>query len=455
MERKKIEWREGHARIFSEVVEKFNDDDLKYFILRNYEGLPDHNPSKDIDFIIEPGKYKAAAKIISEVYTKYEISYRVVKYERVRCWYGFNLKKEFSIHLDLIVGYLNKGFEIFRFEDLYNNTILYKNFRVLETTYDAAILLYYKLIMAKKLSERYRVYIENSFENHQEKMSEIILKTVDKKLADKIIAALSRKDFVTLEKLAGTISLSTKKRVFKNAPIRTTSRLLQFLSEKFVTIGICPRKKRNLISVHGADGTGKTTFIEGIENEINFYFNSDGGRVKVYHFRPTILPNLGAVGEKAGVMKEDKNFTDPHRRKPAGGLSSFFRLIYYWIDYLIGMPVIVRKGAQFDLFTIFDRYVYDFLIDPHRSRINLPFKIRSLFSKLVIQPRISFVLIADSQIIYKRKQELTVEEIERQLKVLKKLADNNKRFILIDANKTPDEMVSQAMEVILKEFSVK
>ena len=61
-----------------------------------------------------------------------------------------------------------------------------------------------------------------------------------------------------------------------------------------------------------------------------------------------MLPNLGAVGEKAGVMKQDTNFEDPHRNKAANPLSSFVRMGYYWLDYLIGGAICIRKDVQFD-----------------------------------------------------------------------------------------------------------
>lgn len=455
MSNKKIEWHPDHANIFTQVIEQLNNCDIKYFILRNYEGLPFINASKDVDIIIEPGSYKVAADALSHVYDANKLLYKVVKYERVRCWYGYNLEKQFSIHLDLIEGYLNKGFEIFDFNELYDQTIYYKNFKVLEPAHDAIMLLYYKLVGTGQLENKYRLYIEERYEIHGHLMRDIILRTLDKKLADSVIYALENSDYDSLITMASKISISSKKKVFLKKPLRTINACLYFLFDKLYRVIFCPRKFQNFISVQGADGTGKTTFIDGLIKDIDFYFNSDGGKSRVYHFRPTMLPNLGAMGEKAGVMKEDKDFTNPHRRMPAGKFSSFVRMCYYWLDYIIGVPILLRQNARFDNFTIFDRYIYDFIIDPYRSRINLPDKIRRLFARMVIQPRIVFVLLADADTIYGRKQELTPDEISRQLGEFGKLAKTGKRFFIIDANKSPEEMIRQAMEIILNKFSDK
>lgn len=177
--------------------------------------------------------------------------------------------------------------------------------------------------------------------------------------------------------------------------------------------------------------------------------------MNVYHFRPSVLPNLGAVGEKAGIMKQDTDFENPHRNKPANPISSFVRMVYYWLDYIVGGSVCVRKDVQFDKFTIFDRYIYDFIIDPLRSRINLPRFFRVAFAKLVQQPQIVFILNAPAEVIYSRKQELTLDEIKRQLVEFEKLKSLGSNFVIVNANQTPDKMVNDAKKVILDAFCQK
>jgi thymidylate kinase len=249
-----------------------------------------------------------------------------------------------------------------------------------------------------------------------------------------------------------TNSLKNLYKFFKK-PLQTTYNVTKFLLEKFYRIIYCPIKFQNFISVQGADGTGKSTFIDGLVKAIAFYNVSEYSKSHVYHHRPTILPNLGSVGEKTGLMKEDKDFTNPHRAKPASFMSSLVRMTYYWLDYLIGVPVKLRKDVQFDRFTIYDRYIYDFLIDPHRARINLPYWLRKVFTRLVPQPRIVFILLTDAEIIYARKQELTIKEINRQIVEFTKLSKSHKRFIILDASKSPEKLVEEAMGIIVEKFT--
>ena len=203
-----------------------------------------------------------------------------------------------------------------------------------------------------------------------------------------------------------------------------------------------------MISVHAPDGTGKTTFIEHFGNELGFYYVcAADDLLDTYHFRPNILPNLGAAGEKIGVMKQDKDFTVPHRAKSVGLISSFVRMTYYWLDYVIGVPLILRKNAQFNKITIFDRYIYDFISDPERARIKLPFRLRMMFAKLIKKPNVVFILEADAETIHRRKQELTIDEINHQLKSLHRLAVSGKYFYILDATKTPEEIAMDAIKI--------
>jgi thymidylate kinase len=449
-----IRWEDKHAKIFSNLIRLFKEYQIKYFILRNFEGLPLKNNSKDIDIIIDPGSYKQASALLKRSLQNEDISnYKVVKYERAHCCYAIDVEKNFSIHIDLIEGYLSKGFEVFSFDNLFKETVNYKNFKVLNETFNAIMLLYYKVIGTKQLKIQYQKEINLAYKKDYKKINSVLHKTLGLKKSKIIIEALSKQDFKVIIDSARELSKITKRRVFFKKPLQTTYNVTKFLLEKFYRIIYCPIKFQNFISVQGADGTGKSTFIDGLVKAIAFYNVSEYSKSHVYHHRPTILPNLGSVGEKTGLMKEDKDFTNPHRAKPASFMSSLVRMTYYWLDYLIGVPVKLRKDVQFDRFTIYDRYIYDFLIDPHRARINLPYWLRKVFTRLVPQPRIVFILLTDAEIIYARKQELTIKEINRQIVEFTKLSKSHKRFIILDASKSPEKLVEEAMGIIVEKFT--
>ena len=138
-------WTCRHGGIFSSLIKELEKANIRYFILRNYEQLPNANPSKDIDILIEPCKIKEANHILQQVYKQQNLTHiYLVRFTWVYCWRGMDINNQLSIHIDLIAGYRMKGYEIFTFDELYNQTMEYNGFRVLNRYYEGLIVLIYK-----------------------------------------------------------------------------------------------------------------------------------------------------------------------------------------------------------------------------------------------------------------------------------------------------------------------
>lgn len=446
-------WSLLHKEFLSAIFSSFDCCGVKYFVLRNYEELPDDNRAKDVDIVIEPRKYGMAKRVILNCMKSYDINYyTVTQFDRMRCWHIMDNGKRFAMHIDIIENEVYKGFEYLRFDYLYERTIPYKSFTVLDKATDTFMLLAQNLVAYKSLKEKYRETIKENYRLCKEDIDTQITSFWGKKVGGHLIELLNTSDFEEIVRYAFVLEKTAMKRIACKRPLFTLKNILRFLSGKAYRIIWCPKRFWRFLAVEAPDGTGKTTFINRLVDELRFYYISDRERFSIHHFRPSLLPNLGAAGEKAGVMKQDKNFTVPHRAKSVGFFSSLIRMTYYWLDYVIGVPYFLRKEVQYARYTIFDRYIYDFIIDPRRSRINLPDWLRGMFAKLVLQPQVVFVLEANPRTIYGRKQELTLPEIERQLLAFGKLATAGKRFVRIDADRTPEEMVNQGIAVLFEKF---
>lgn len=453
-------WNEVCEKFFSQTIAEFNKNNIKYFILRNYEGLPAYNKAKDVDIVIEPGKIKLAKKILLDAYKNNGCShYYEAVFHRLHCLHGISTTNKIGIHIDLIDGYFAKGYEVFSFEEMYENVIKYNNLCVLNEVFEGLILLIYKLFGYKKpqLKEEYRDKLYNVCSLHSQEFCEGLAKVTNKEFAAQIVEDILHHNFEDVINNTKKLTRLLKKYTTKKRPLKTFFGRITFVWGKVNRIVICYKKYARVIGVIAPDGAGKTTFIDNIINQINFYYvnDEDDNRCDVRHFRPDIFPNLGAIGEKTGMMKQDKDWNNPHRGKPANQVSSLIRMIYYMMDYIVGWQKIVRKNVQYDRFTIFDRYSYDFIVDPRRSKINLPKGIRKFLVSLTPKPKLVFVLMAEPEKIYERKQELSLEEIGRQCGEYKKLAKKNKRFVEVDASQEPIRMAENATEKIIELFTNK
>ena len=449
-------WSKRHAKILSEYFQELEKSNIRFFIIRNYEGLPDKNTSKDVDIILKYGTVKAAERILKDVFKRNGLSYyyRVIIEESYLCR-AISEKGDFAIHIDLMNGYINRGVELFTFEELYSQTIDYNGFRVLNELYNGVMLFIYKQFGYKKpiLKDSYKDTIYHCWLHYPE-FSSILEKMLGKNTYSKVSECIKQKDFDGMLAYSPMVSKQLRKYSNCSSFIINQYRRMRFVIQKVNRIVFQYRKYEKSFSVMAPDGTGKTTFLTQLLNRLAFLYvdaPNNTGRFHLYHFRPSLFPNLGEVGEKARIMKQDTDFTNPHRAKPAGLVSSLIRITYYWMDYVLGWMYYTRRDVQYDLYTVYDRYSYDLLVDPRRTRLKLPYWVRRCFVACMPHPKINFFLKASPDVIIKRKAELTHDEIIRQVSAYERLSVR-KNVITIDANRCMDEMIDEALPHLLSAY---
>ena len=174
--------------------------------------------------------------------------------------------------------------------------------------------------------------------------------------------------------------------------------------------------------------------------------------VKYEHMRPNKLPSIARLFGK----KETFNgpVSNPHSSSTSGFIGSLVRWLYYLVDYTFGFylkiwPIKSTKTCVW----IFDRYYYDYLIDPKRARIKLPTWILKLGQFLIPEPDLILCLGTDAQLIHNRKPELTLQEVERQVDNLKKFSKSHNRAVWIDTGKDVDTSSKDTMEAIINMMS--
>lgn len=449
-------WNQRHSELLRNICNSFEKESIRYFIIRNYHGLPDNNPAKDVDIMVDPELLDRAKEILKLHYKNNGVAhYYEVRFSKVHCCHGIDYKRNFSIHIDLIASYVSKGYELFSFDELYSQTENFKGFNVLNECYSGIMVFIYKQFNYNPiLKQEYKNEIYDTFTKFDE-FKVKLLELLGEDLSKKICKAIEGKDFELMLSHHKSLTKALRKYAFAKNPAKTTFGKFEFYKEKTTRLIFNYGKFSKSFSVMAPDGAGKTTFLDALIDKINFCFVNDNSsqRTSVYHFRPNLIPNLGALGERAKIAKQDTDFTNPHRAKPAGFFGSLIRISYYWVDYVAGFNYFVRKDVQYDKFSVFDRYSYDLLVDQGRTRINLPLSIRHFFVKFMPHPKIVFYLQAPAEVIFQRKQELAFDEIERQNKLYVDVTKSHKRFITLDSNRPVEESVEEAISIILDKYT--
>lgn len=405
-----------------------------YAVLRNFEGLPDNNKSRDIDIIITKTSYKTIKQELVELIDKsgwriitYLYSDRLITYVCARQ----DADKTEIVQWDFFIntsvfGILLMDADEFLVNKKFNGFLYYVD---IECQFLDKYL--YNRAVGAQYPEKYRATREKA------EHSPIVEKKIKSLYG---INTVNECDKINGKKLL----LTALKTNLQQHPGKFLANLICFL---WTFCGNYIRSNTGFsVGFTGPDGSGKTTVINQILARLAPVFRTAH---KYYHFRPALFGNLGEVAHSAGLKKEvDRNYSKPHRGGKTGALSSFARLFYYSLDYIVGYFVKVKSVTRITRVVIFDRYYTDIICDSRRSRIYLNYKFLYWFGKLFI-PSLDYniLLTAHSETILARKRELDEEGIRRINERINYLA-NKKGYKKILNEQTPEVAVTEILNFI-------
>lgn len=385
------------AKHIAAIISCLNES-AEYAVLRNYEGLPNDNHSRDIDIIIS------------------EKSFRTIRNRLVEVIVGTGWKIITYLYSDRLITFvcgIQEG----------NETELVQWDFFMNTSVFGIVLMDADEFLIRRQF--------NGFLYHVDAEGEFL----DKYLYNRAVGCsypakyqsirlqVENKDVIKnkLQRICGVSSLSecnkrSGKRILMHAmrynmtkhPVGTVKHILFFLYT-FIRNYNCSDTGFS-IGFTGPDGAGKTTVIDLLIERLSPVFAK---AYNYYHFRPQLFGNISEVACSAGIKKTvDREYDSPHRGKKTGCLNSFVRLLYYSTDYMIGYFIRVKSCTRITRLAIFDRYYTDIVCDSRRSRIYLNYKFLYAFGKIVI-PSLDYniLLTASVETILSRKNELDLKDI--------------------------------------------
>lgn len=405
-----------------------------YAVLRNFEGLPDNNKSRDIDIIITKKSYKTIKQELVELIDK--SGWRIITY----------------LYSDRLITYVCAR------QDEDKTEIVQWDFFINTSVFGILLMDANEFLVNKKFNGfLYYVDVECQFldkylynravgAQYPEKYRATREKAEHSPIVEKKIKSLYGVNTVKeCDKINGKkLLLTAIKTNLQQHPGKFLANLVCFL---WTFWGNYVRSNTGFsVGFTGPDGSGKTTVIDQILERLAPVFRTAH---KYYHFRPALFGNLGEVAHSAGLKKEvDRDYSNPHRGGKTGTLSSFARLLYYSLDYIVGYFVKVKSVIRITRVVIFDRYYTDIICDSRRSRIYLNYKFLYWFGKLFI-PSLDYniLLTARSETILARKRELDEDGIRRINERIDYLADK-KGYKKILNEQTPEIAVAEILNYI-------
>lgn len=160
------------------------------------------------------------------------------------------------------------------------------------------------------------------------------------------------------------------------------------------------RPASGVIVVAGPDGAGKSTLAAAIVAEAP-------GSVLWLHHRPRLLP---ARGSSEHVV------TDPYGRPPYPPALGALKVLYYWVDYLLGWALRVRPVLRAGGLVVIERGWLDLAADPRRYRLAGIEGLIRVLGRLLPRTGHTFRLSAPVEVLAARtSDDLTAEDLQGQL----------------------------------------
>lgn len=423
-----------------EVFKIIEEKKIKYGILRKIDEII-QGEAHDIDMVIDFERINELENILEEVAIKFGWK-RIMSSDKdmgnlKTIHYAYWNKEIINIvHFDLFKTFSWNGHVLLTNKELLCGIEKTNLLFGVSKENEIVIKLLSRLVYHGYIKDEYILEIFKYIENNMESICKKLRGIIGNENTIEIIDIIKQKDWEKTRPLMDKI----RKYFLKQDSKFLVFKRLGFNIKRYF------KHKGIMIAFIGTDGSGKSTIIDKIPEKLENTFNKN--QVKYYHWRPGILKS--PKGNKSG-SREITNI--PHKQKSYNKLVSLFKFLYFNMDFVLGYWLSVKKHLGKNEIVIFDRYYYDYYVDKYRYRLDVSDRIIFTFNKIIPKPDITFLLVGDSEILYNRKKELPIEEMERQLLRIREIKDIISNSTFIDVNKNIEIVSNNVSSKILEHMA--
>lgn len=385
--------------------------EVEYAVTRNYEQLPYSVGARDLDIVVVPAHRSKAVQVVARLAK--EFGYLFAKYYTDEKLAQLVLTKRTSaglaeLQIDFITSCQIYGVEFLSAAEMLKDLRWHNGIPVVSQPVVLLDKLLFHLAVGKPLHPKYDMMFAGIAGRSRMALLEKLIPLVGDEDGRQMVNEIRAGRASALQPLSAVQWFT----MLVNA-WRTQRAAAYLLLPQFMLNRLYDRVKPSgfWLSVSGPDGAGKTTVIELVLADLALAFGKDGLAHRG-HFRPSVLPRIAELAAATGATKTvDVDYSRPHRSPASGLAGSLARLSYYAADYVYGYFRLARPALVDRRIVLFDRYYYDVIADPGRSRIRLPKWLLRAFASIIPLPTYSFFISVSPEVARTRKQELTVGEI--------------------------------------------
>lgn len=384
---------------------------VRYAVLRNYESLPNSVGARDIDIVVRPEDVNGAQEVVCSIaedldcqYANYYRDERLVQFALFRRLEG---EAFFELKVDFFTNCQVYGVEVLSAAKMLESVRQHNGVAVVRDPLLFVDKWLFHLVVGQPVHAKYDAEFSRICAAHCDELVQLLTPVLGARSAGSMVSDVA----IGPVSAMGVLPVGRRLRILARCLRRRGGgRLTHLAAFAFHRLRNLLSPQGLFLSVSGPDGCGKTTVIEAVTRDLNKLYGN--GTVEYRHFRPAVLPRIAEVAKAAKAVRSvDVNYAQPHRGRPSGLGGSIARLAYYGADYFLGYFFRVRRSLMERRIALFDRYYFDMIGDPGRSRITLPDPVLRGFARLLPLPRLAFFIRVTPELAFGRKQELPLQTI--------------------------------------------
>jgi thymidylate kinase len=204
------------------------------------------------------------------------------------------------------------------------------------------------------------------------------------------------------------------------------------------------RQKGAFAVLIGLDGSGKTTLARNLSRLIFREMRYDG--VRYFHWRAKIfgqiefpLPEFRDVPRKESLPKTIAN-----------SLLSSLRLLKNVFLANVAYQIRIRHLLRHNYLVMIDRYFYNYYLDPDSVKYTGPDWLLKALLGWFPKPDVIVTLNASAEILLARKQELSPDQIARQISIKDNLNFRGTPCVAVDARDSAANVAEKTLAAMSK-----
>lgn len=389
----------------------------------------------DVDIAIPTG---ITEDQLIDLISDYGLIHWVWKKKNVHAY--FKITDSYILRVDFNHG-VNQwlGAEYFKESKVYSDAEIENGFHVADRNIQAILMWLPSLLANSFYKERYGEYIVEAARRDPDGFRGLLEYALGEELGTKYWSwAVNGTPEASADFIRETRNAVWWK-AFKRSPFATVAGFVDHFRQE-ILLRLKLRPGGISMALIGPDGSGKTTLCT-LLNEAPY--QNLPFRDKFY--RRFFFPGLTAMMRKGRerAFGEAEVVRGPHGKAPHSLPVGVVRMSYTVLRFWISEFSWVRHRIAKNGLVLYDRHLIDVYVDPARLRFKGPTWMSRLFARLAPQPELVILLDAPAEIVHPRKQEVPIEETERQRHAYLDMVNGMANAHVIDASQPTDVLVDE------------